>query len=145
MPLHVLLVEDSPRDVQLTREAFREAQMSAHLHVVSDGLEAMDFLRQEGAHIHAPRPGLVLLDLGLPKMNGHEVLARIKTSDALKAIPTVVLSRSDTDSDIVKSYRLQANCYLTKPAELEAFVGLVRSIHDFWLIKAKLPQQRPKG
>jgi CheY-like chemotaxis protein len=122
MPIEVLLVEDSPGDVRLTKEAFREANMEIHLHVASDGFEAMAFLRHEGAHIHAPRPDLILLDLNLPRMDGRQVLAQIKEDDT--------------------SYQLQANCYLTKPVQLDAFENLVKSINDFWLTKVKLPQHK---
>jgi two-component system, chemotaxis family, response regulator Rcp1 len=141
MPINVLLVEDSPGDVRLTKEAFRDANPSIHIHVASDGVEAMAFLRHRGPHAHAPRPDLILLDLNLPKMDGREVLAHIKEDDSLKLIPTVILTTSDAEADIVKSYQLQANVYLTKPVQLEAFDALVKSINDFWLTKAKLPQQ----
>jgi two-component system, chemotaxis family, response regulator Rcp1 len=142
MPIEVLLVEDSPGDVRLTQEAFREANGSVHLNVASDGVEAMAFLRQQGAYAHAPRPDLILLDLNLPKMDGREVLAHIKEDDSLKTIPTVILTTSDAEADIVKSYQLQANCYLSKPVQLEAFETLVKSINDFWLVKVKLPRQK---
>jgi len=145
MPIQVLLVEDSPGDVRLTQEAFRDANQSILLHVAADGVEAMAFLRREGAHAQAPRPDLILLDLNLPKMDGREVLAHIKENDNLKTIPTVILTTSDAESDIVKSYELQANCYLTKPVQLDAFEGLVKSINDFWLTKVKLPQQEQGG
>ena len=143
MPIQVLLVEDSPGDVRLTQEAFGEANCLVTMHVASDGIEAMAFLRRAGVHANAPRPDLILLDLNLPKMDGREVLAHIKESDELKTIPTVILTTSDAEADIVKSYQLQANCYLSKPVQLEAFESLVRCINDFWLTKAKLPQQRP--
>ena len=143
MSLEVLLVEDSPGDVRLTREAFRDAANGAiHLHVASDGVEAMAFLRQEGVHASAPRPDFILLDLNLPKMDGREVLSLIKADDDLKTIPTVILTTSESEADIAKSYELQANCYLSKPVQLDAFESLVRSINDFWLIKAKLPQRQ---
>jgi two-component system, chemotaxis family, response regulator Rcp1 len=145
MPIEVLLVEDSPGDVRLTQEAFRDANKSVHLHVAFDGVEAMAFLRHQGLHIHAPRPDLILLDLNLPKMDGREVLAHIKGDESLKTIPTVILTTSEAEADIVKSYQLQANCYLTKPVQFDAFEVLVKSINDFWLTKAKLPQQRPSG
>jgi chemotaxis family two-component system response regulator Rcp1 len=145
MPIQVLLVEDSPGDVRLTQEAFRDANRSVHLHVASDGVEAMAFLRHEGAHVRAPRPDIILLDLNLPKMDGREVLAYIKEDDSLKAIPTVILTTSDSEADIAKSYQLQANCYLTKPVQLDAFEKLVGSINDFWLTKVKLPRQRHGG
>jgi chemotaxis family two-component system response regulator Rcp1 len=141
-PLQVLLIEDSPGDVRLTQEAFRDANMSVQLHVVSDGVEAMSFLRHEGVHAHAPRPDLILLDLNLPKMDGREVLGHIKADAGLKTIPTVILTTSESEADIIKSYQLQANCYLSKPVQLDAFESLVKSINDFWLIKTKLPPQR---
>jgi len=145
MPIEVLLVEDSPGDVRLTQEAFRDANRSIHLHVVSDGVEAMTFLRREGAHVDAPRPDLILLDLNLPKMDGREVLAQIKEDASLKTIPTVILTTSEAEVDIVKSYQLHANCYLSKPVQLDAFESLVKSINDFWLTKVKLPSQRQRG
>ena len=141
MPIQVLLVEDSPGDVRLTQEAFRDANMAIQLHVATDGVEAMAFVRREGPHADAPRPDLILLDLNLPKMDGREVLAQIKQSESLKGIPTVILTTSDAEVDIVKSYQLQANCYLSKPVQFDAFESLVKSINDFWLTKAKLPQQ----
>jgi chemotaxis family two-component system response regulator Rcp1 len=125
----------------LTQEAFRDANGSIRLHVAVDGVEAMAFLRHEGAYAASPRPDLILLDLNLPKMDGREVLGRIKEDDGLKTIPTVILTTSDAEADVVRSYQLQANCYLTKPVQLDAFEGLVRSINDFWLTKVKLPQQ----
>jgi two-component system, chemotaxis family, response regulator Rcp1 len=142
MPINVLLVEDSPGDVRLTQEAFRDANPSISLHVAPDGVEAMAFLRRQGTHTQSPRPDLILLDLNLPKMDGREVLAHIKEDDNLKTIPTVILTTSEAEVDIVKSYQLQANCYLTKPVQLDVFESLVKSINDFWLTKAKLPQQR---
>jgi chemotaxis family two-component system response regulator Rcp1 len=142
MPIEVLLVEDSPGDVRLTKEVFREANMDIHLHVASDGLEAMAFLRRQGPHAHAPRPDLILLDLNLPKMDGREVLTQIKKDESLKTIPTVILTTSHSQVDIVRSYQLQANCYLSKPVQLDAFESLVKSINDFWLTKAKLPQHK---
>jgi chemotaxis family two-component system response regulator Rcp1 len=142
MPIEILLIEDSPGDVRLTQEAFRDANPLIHLNVAADGVEGMAFLRQEGVHAHAPRPDLILLDLNLPKMDGREVLAHIKADRSLKTIPTVILTTSDAEADIAKSYQLQANCYLSKPAQLDAFEALVKSINDFWLTKVKLPPQR---
>ena len=145
MALQVLLVEDSPGDVRLTQEAFREANMAITLHVASDGIEAMAFLRREGEHANAPRPDFILLDLNLPRMDGREVLAHIKADDSLKTIPTVILTTSEAEVDILKSYELQANCYLSKPVQLDAFEALVKSINTFWLTMAKLPQHnRPR-
>jgi two-component system, chemotaxis family, response regulator Rcp1 len=137
----VLLVEDSPGDVRLTQEAFREANISVHLHVATDGVEAMAFLKNEGAFAGAPRPDLTLLDLNMPKMDGREVLALIKQDDKLRTIPTVILTTSGSEEDIAISYRLQANCYLVKPVQLEAFETLVKCINDFWLTKARLPDR----
>jgi chemotaxis family two-component system response regulator Rcp1 len=145
MSIEVLLVEDSPGDVRLTQEAFRDVNKSVHLHVAFDGVEAMAFLRHQGPHIHVPRPDLILLDLNLPKMDGREVLAHIKGDESLKTIPTVILTTSEAEADIVKSYQLQANCYLVKPVQFDAFEILVKSINDFWLNKVKLPQQRQTG
>jgi CheY-like chemotaxis protein len=141
MSLEVLLVEDSPGDVRLTQEAFREANGSIHLQVACDGAEAMAMLRREGRHAASPRPDIILLDLNLPKMDGREVLAHIKADDSLRTIPTVILTTSSATADIVKSYQLQANCYLTKPVQFEAFESLVKSINDFWLTKVRLPAQ----
>jgi two-component system, chemotaxis family, response regulator Rcp1 len=141
MPINVLLVEDSPGDVRLTQEAFSATNSHIHLQVASDGVEAMAILKHEGIHDHAPRPDLILLDLNLPRMDGREVLAHIKEDDGLKAIPIVILTTSDAEADIVRSYELHANCYLNKPVQLDAFENLVKSINDFWLTKVKLPQQ----
>jgi CheY-like chemotaxis protein len=139
--INILLVEDGPGDIRLTREAFREANGSIKLHVVVDGVEALAFLKKEGAHAYAPRPDIILLDLNLPKMDGRELLAHIKDDASLKSIPTVVLSISDSETDIRKSYQLRANCYLCKPVQYDAFESLVRMIDEFWLKKAKLPLQ----
>jgi chemotaxis family two-component system response regulator Rcp1 len=138
-PTEVLLVEDSPGDVRLTREAFREANNSIRLHVASDGVEAMTFLKREGIHAEAPRPDIILLDLNLPKMDGREVLAHIKEDSSLRTIPIVILTTSIAEADIVKSYELSANCYLSKPVQLEEFESLVKSISDFWLTQVSLP------
>jgi two-component system, chemotaxis family, response regulator Rcp1 len=140
-PIEVLLVEDSPGDVRLTQEAFREANGAIRLHVACDGVEAMAFLRRQGRHADAPRPHLILLDLNLPKMDGREVLAHIKEDQSLKTIPTVILTTSEAEADILTSYKLQANCYLTKPVQLDEFESIVRSINDFWLTKVQLPLQ----
>ena len=143
--IDVLLVEDSPGDVRLTQEAFREANGSIKLHVAVDGVEAMAFLKREGGHAHAPRPDIILLDLNLPKMDGREVLAHIKADGELKTIPTVILTTSGSEADVLKSYQLQANCYLTKPVQFDEFASLVKIINDFWLIRVKLPQQAISG
>ena len=141
MPIEILLIEDSPGDVRLTQEAFGDANPLIHLNVAMDGVEGMAFLRREGSHAKAPRPDLILLDLNLPKMDGREVLAQIKADAVLKSIPTLILTTSEAEVDIAKTYKLQANCYLCKPAQLEAFEALVKSINEFWLTKAKLPPQ----
>src|ERR1700735_2511761 len=119
MVKEVLLVEDSPGDVRLTQEAFRDFDKTVRLHVARDGVDAMAFLRREGVHANAPRPDFILLDLHLPKMDGREVLASIKKDESLKIIPTIILTTSDADVDIAKSYELQANCYLVKPVQLD--------------------------
>jgi chemotaxis family two-component system response regulator Rcp1 len=137
----VLLVEDSPGDVRLTKEAFRDADPQIDLRVAVDGVEAMAYLKREGTYLDAPRPDFILLDLNLPKMDGREVLAHIKEDDDLKTIPTVILTTSDAEADIVTSYKLQANCYLSKPVQLEDFESLVKSINDFWLTRVKLLPQ----
>ena len=145
MPMDVLLVEDNPGDVRLMVEAFRDANRSIRLHVAYDGVEAIAFLRREGAHADAPRPDFILLDLNLPRMDGREVLAHIKKDDSLRTIPTVILTTSEADADILKSYELNANAYLKKPVTLEAFESLVKSINDFWLTRVMLPQQARSG
>jgi CheY-like chemotaxis protein len=137
-----LLVEDNSIDIQRTQEAFRDINKAVELHVASDGGEAMAYLHREGIHADAPRPDIILLELNLPKMDGREVLAQIKKDDNLKMIPTIILTNSEAEADIVKCYQLQANTYFSKPAQSEAFTSLIKSIHDFWLVKAKLPQQR---
>jgi chemotaxis family two-component system response regulator Rcp1 len=139
--IEVLLVEDSPGDVRLTREAFKDAKMYLNLHVASDGAEAMAFLNHEGEHANAPRPDLILLDLNLPKKDGREVLKEIKGSQTLKSIPVVILTTSASDADILRSYRLHANCYITKPVGLEGFLEVVKSIDNFWLSVVKLPRE----
>jgi len=140
--IDVLLVEDNPGDVRLTREAFREANASIRLHVASDGVEAMAFVRHEGPHADAPRPDLILLDLNLPKMDGREVLAQLKRDDYLKTIPTIILTTSGAQADILRSYQLHANAYVSKPMQLDAFQSLVASINEFWLTKARLPHRQ---
>jgi two-component system, chemotaxis family, response regulator Rcp1 len=138
MTIEVLLVEDSVGDVRLTQEAFRGANPCVHLNVVSDGAEAMDFLGREGAHSKAPRPDLILLDLNMPKMDGRQVLSQIKQDSFLKIIPTIILTTSIDDDDIAKSYQLHANCYLSKPVQMDSFERLVKSINDFWLTYGSL-------
>lgn len=140
-PVEILLVEDSPSDVDLTREALEEAKVRNHLHVVGDGARALAFLRREDDFGHAPTPDLILLDLNLPKKDGREVLAEIKADPALRRIPVVVLTTSQAEEDILRSYDLHANCYVTKPVDLDQFIKVVRSIEDFWLEIVKLPCQ----
>ena len=140
-PIEVLLVEDSPGDVRLTREAFKDAKVHINLHVASDGAEAMDFLHREGKHANALRPDLILLDLNLPKKDGREVLAELKESPALKSIPVVILTTSASEADIHGSYQHHANCYITKPVDLEGFLKVVKSIDSFWLSVVKLPRE----
>jgi CheY-like chemotaxis protein len=139
--IEVLLVEDSPGDVRLTREAFKDAKVHINLHVVPDGTEAMTYLKREGQHATAPRPDLILLDLNLPKKDGREVLTEIKESPTLRSIPVVILTMSASEADVLRSYRLHANCYITKPVDLEGFLTVVRSIDNFWLSVVKLPRE----
>jgi two-component system, chemotaxis family, response regulator Rcp1 len=140
-PMEVLLVEDSPGDVRLTREALKDAKVHINLHIASDGVEAMAFLLREGKHANAPRPDLILLDLNLPKKDGREVLEEVKTSPTLKSIPVVILTTSASDADIQRSYLLHANCYITKPVDLDGFLTVVKSIDSFWLSVVKLPRE----
>jgi chemotaxis family two-component system response regulator Rcp1 len=140
MDTHVLLVEDNPGDVRLTQEAFREVNPSVQLHIANDGVEAMSFLRRQGINANAPRPDFILLDLNLPRMDGRQVLAQIKADPTLKMTPTFILSTSKEGRDIARSYELQANCYLCKPVQLDEFEKLVKSLNDFWLTRAELPQ-----
>ena len=137
--IDVLLVEDSPGDVRLTREAFKDAKVHINLHVASDGAEAMAFLKREGDLAKVPRPDLILLDLNLPKKDGREVLAEIKESPTLKSIPVVILTTSASEEDILRTYLLHANCYITKPVGLDGFLKVVQSIDNFWLSVVKLP------
>jgi CheY-like chemotaxis protein len=137
--MDVLLIEDSPGDVRLAEEAFRASEKPIHLHVVGDGVEAMTFLRREGAHENAPRPNLILLDLNLPIMDGREVLARIKKDESLRMIPTVILTASDAKEDLVYCYNNHANCYIRKPDEWDTFDSVVRRINEFWLFMVRLP------
>ena len=138
-PVEILLVEDNPGDVRLMQESFKESKVRNTLHVVRDGVEALAFLRGGGEYADAPRPDLVLLDLNLPKKDGREVLAEIKEDPDLKRIPVVVLTISKAEEDILKSYNLHANCYITKPIDLEQFLGVVKAIDEFWFTIVKLP------
>lgn len=139
VPIDILLVEDNPGDVRLTQEAFKEGKLRNNLYVASDGVEALDFLNRRGSYKDAPTPDLILLDLNLPKMDGREVLENIKSEKKLRRIPVVVLTTSKAEEDILKSYNLHANCYITKPVELEEFFHIIQSIEDFWLTVVKLP------
>lgn len=138
-PIDILLVDDNPGDVRLMVETFKEGKLLNNLHVVEDGLEAIAFLKQEGKYADAPRPELILLDLGLPKKDGLQVLGEIKTNGKLKRIPVVILTTSKAEEDIIKSYDLNANSYVTKPVDLYQFIKILRSIEDFWLTVARLP------
>ena len=138
-PVEILLVEDNPGDVRLTREALKEGKVYSNLHWAKDGVEALQFLRREGKHDKAPRPDIILLDLNLPKKDGREVLAVIKKDNVLKHIPVVVLTTSEAEEDVLKSYELHANCYVTKPVDLEKFIHVVQSIDRFWLTVVTLP------
>lgn len=139
--IDILLVEDNPGDVRLTQEALKEAKVGNQLHVVEDGVEAMAFLRHEGKYADSPHPDLILLDLNLPKKDGREVLAEIKQDPKLMRIPVVVLTTSRAEEDILRSYNLHANCYVTKPVDLDQFITIVKSIEDFWLTIVKLPSE----
>ena len=140
-PIDILLVEDNPGDIRLTEEALRETRMSNTLWDVGDGVEALRFLRREGRYTGVPRPDLILLDLNLPRKDGREVLSEVKTDEDLKRIPVVVLTTSQAQEDIAGAYGLNANCYITKPVDFNRFVGVVRSIEDFWLNTVKLPEE----
>lgn len=137
--IEILLVEDNPGDVRLTIEGLNEAKVRNNLHVARDGVEALEFLRRQGQFAAAVRPDLILLDLNLPRMDGHQVLAEVKSDPDLKSIPVVILTTSSAEQDILQSYQLQANCYITKPVDLEQFIKVVRSIEDFWLTIVTLP------
>jgi len=138
-PAEILLVEDSPGDARLTREALAEGKLKNVLHLVEDGEQALAFLRGEDGYADAPRPDLVLLDLNLPRVDGREVLAEMKADPDLKRIPVVVLTTSSADEDVLRAYELAANCYITKPVDLDKFLGVVRSIEEFWLTVVRLP------
>lgn len=141
MPIEVLLVEDNPGDAQLTRIALEDSKISVHLSVVEDGVEAMAFLRKQDKYANVPHPDIVLLDLNLPRKDGREVLAEIKTDVHLKRIPVVVLTTSQAEEDILKAYNLAANCYITKPVDFDQFVRIVQSIENFWFAIVKLPPE----
>ncbi|MBI3668841.1 MAG: response regulator [Acidobacteria bacterium] len=138
-PIDILLVEDNPGDVRLTQEILKESKVRNNLMVVDNGVDALGLLRRQGPYRDAPRPDLILLDLNLPKMDGRELLAQIKEDPALKRIPVVILTTSKAEEDVLKTYNLHANCYISKPIGLEQFVKVVRSIENFWLAIVKLP------
>ena len=143
-PIDILLVEDNVGDARLAKEALKESKLKNDLHIVGDGIDAMDFLHGKGKFLNAPRPDLILLDLNLPKKDGREVLAEIKNDPDLKRIPVVILTISKAEEDILKTYNLHANCYITKPLDLDQFMKVVRSIEDFWLTIVKLPPDGKK-
>jgi two-component system response regulator len=138
-PIEILLVEDSPSDQLITTEALDRAKMANRLHIAADGVEAIDFLRRKGKYAAAPRPDLILLDLNLPRKDGREVLAEVKSDPVLKLIPIAVLTSSAADEDVLKAYGLHANCYITKPVDFESFVRVVALIQEFWFAVVKLP------
>ena len=143
-PVEILLVEDNPGDAELTAEALRHGKVYNQMHVVEDGEAALAFLRRQGPYGDVPRPDVILLDLNLPRKDGREVLAEVKSSDALKSIPVVVLTTSASDADIERSYLLHANCYISKPVDLDGFLSVVQSIDDFWLTVVRLPPKEPR-
>ncbi|HEY8250629.1 MAG TPA: response regulator [Burkholderiales bacterium] len=138
-PIEILLVEDNPGDVRLTREALKEGKVYSNLHTVKDGVEAMEFLRRQGKYKDVPRPDIILLDLNLPRKDGREVLEEIKSDSVLKRIPVVVLTTSKAEEDVLRTYNLHANCYVTKPVDLEKFMVVVKTIDVFWLTVVTLP------
>ena len=140
-PIEILLVEDSPADILITREAFEEARLLNDIHVVEDGIQAMEFLRREGIYASAPRPDLILLDLNLPRKNGREVLAEIKADNSLKVIPVIILTTSNAHDDIMQAYDLHANCYVVKPVGFESFLKAVQTIRNFWFSVVALPPE----
>jgi two-component system, chemotaxis family, response regulator Rcp1 len=141
-PIDILLVEDNPGDVDLTREALEDAKLRTCLHVVDDGAKAVDFLYKRDAYADAPRPDVILLDLNLPKKDGREVLREIKADPDLADIPVVILTTSEAEEDVLRSYQLHANCYITKPVNFKQFLRVVKSIEDFWLTVVRLPKRR---
>lgn len=139
IPVEILLVEDSLPDIELTREALADAKVANHLHVARDGLEALAFLRREGPNADAPRPDIILLDLNMPRMDGRETLQEIKADPELAHIPVVILTTSQAEEDVLRSYKLHASCYITKPVDLEQFLRVVRTVEEFWLTVVRLP------
>lgn len=140
--IEILLVEDNPGDVRLTEEALKEGKVLNSMHVAKDGIEALSFLHKEGKYADAVRPDLILLDLNMPKKDGREVLAEIKHDEKLRRIPVVILTTSEAEEDIVKTYDSHANCYITKPVDLDQFIKVIKSIEDFWLSIVKLPSEQ---
>jgi len=140
-PVEILLIEDSPGDVRLTREVLKDGKMLNNLSVVGDGVEALAFLARQNQYANAPRPDLILLDLNLPKKDGREVLAEVKANRSWQRIPVVVLTTSHSEEDILKAYNLHANCYISKPIDLDQFIKVLQAIEDFWLTIVKLPAE----
>lgn len=141
-PIEILLVEDNPDDVALTVRSFKKARMQNRVSVAGDGVEALAFLRREGQYAEAPRPDIILLDLNLPKMNGHELLEKIKTDPGLSNIPVIILTTSKSDEDILSTYKLHSNCFITKPVLMEDFDRVIRTLQDFWFVIVKLPPKK---
>ncbi|MBP9691966.1 MAG: response regulator [Alphaproteobacteria bacterium] len=139
--INILLAEDNPADVRLTQEAFKDGKISNNLYVVKDGIEAMAFLRKEDKYEKMPYPDLFLLDLNMPRMDGREVLKEVKSDPKLKQIPIIILTTSEAESDVIKSYELHANCYITKPVDFEKFITVVKQIEEFWFSIVRLPPQ----
>lgn len=141
-PIEILLVEDNPDDVALTVRSFKKARMQNRVSVAGDGVEALAFLRREGPYAGAPRPDIILLDLNLPKMNGHELLEKIKGDEALKDIPVIILTTSKSEEDILNTYKLHSNCFITKPVLMEDFDRVISSLQDFWFVTVRLPPKK---
>jgi len=139
--IEILLVEDNPGDVRLTQEGLAESRITNNLHTVADGVEALAYLKRQAPYVDASRPDLIMMDLNLPRMDGRELLAKIKSDDDFRRIPVVVLTTSEAEDDVIKAYDLHANCYITKPVDLEKFITVVNSIENFWLTIVKLPDK----
>ena len=144
-PIQILLVEDNPGDVRLTKEALKDGKVANIINVATDGMEAMAYLQRVGKYADAPRPDMILLDLNLPKKNGREVLAEIKMDPGLKHIPVVILTSSQAETDIIATYKLHANCYITKPVDFDQFMNVVKSIEDFWFTVVRLPPKETRS
>ena len=143
-PIDILLVEDNPGDVRLTREALKEGKVLNSLHAVTNGVDALEFLRHIGQYAKAPHPDIILLDLNLPRMDGREVLAEIKTDPNLRRIPVIILTTSQAEEDVINAYDLHANCYIAKPVDLDQFIKVIKSVDEFWFTIVKLPPNRTK-